>query len=153
MRFQPSLSGTLSLARTNAFFLGGGKSLVNAYYRTAMGLGVEVIYEAPVTHLEFEDNRVARIDSRTLQVEVVDSGHGPTYLAALPAGAGPVGALVLNVLGGDASIFTDDAGASADSIRVQTVDVESMSNWLMREQWVEFVPQVTTVRRRHPEEC
>lgn len=32
VRFQPSLSGTLSLARTNAFFLGGGKSLVNAYY-------------------------------------------------------------------------------------------------------------------------
>ena len=26
VRFQPSLSGTLSLARTNAFFLGGGKS-------------------------------------------------------------------------------------------------------------------------------
>lgn len=34
VRFQPSLSGTLSLARTNAFFLGGGKGLVNAYYRT-----------------------------------------------------------------------------------------------------------------------
>ena len=27
VRFQPSLSGTLSLSRTNAFFLGGGKSL------------------------------------------------------------------------------------------------------------------------------
>ena len=39
VRFQPSLSGTLSLARTNAFFMGGGKSLVNAYYRTAAGLG------------------------------------------------------------------------------------------------------------------
>ena len=42
MRLQPSLSGTLSLARTNAFFLGGGKSLVNASYRTAARLGVEV---------------------------------------------------------------------------------------------------------------
>ena len=29
VRFQPSLSGTLSLSRTNAFFLGGGKALVN----------------------------------------------------------------------------------------------------------------------------
>ena len=32
VRFQPSLSGTLSLSRTNAFFLGGGKALVNALY-------------------------------------------------------------------------------------------------------------------------
>lgn len=62
VRFQPSLSGTLSLARTNAFFLGGGKSLVNAYYRTAQKLGVEVLYEAPVTHLEFDENEVTRIE-------------------------------------------------------------------------------------------
>ena len=39
VRFQPSLSGTLSLSRTNAFFLGGGKALVNAYYATAQGSG------------------------------------------------------------------------------------------------------------------
>ncbi|MEM8580158.1 MAG: FAD-dependent tricarballylate dehydrogenase TcuA [Pseudomonadota bacterium] len=62
VRFQPSLSGTLSLARTNAFFLGGGKGLVNAYYRTAKKLGVEVSYEAPVTHLEFDENRIVRVD-------------------------------------------------------------------------------------------
>jgi len=34
VRFQPSLSGALHAARTNAFFLGGGKALVNAYYRS-----------------------------------------------------------------------------------------------------------------------
>ncbi|WGW04136.1 FAD-dependent tricarballylate dehydrogenase TcuA [Tropicibacter oceani] len=62
VRFQPSLSGTLSLARTNAFFLGGGKSLVNAYYRTAERLGVQVAYEAAVTHLELEDDRIAWVD-------------------------------------------------------------------------------------------
>ncbi|MEO9777487.1 MAG: FAD-dependent tricarballylate dehydrogenase TcuA [Sedimentitalea sp.] len=62
VRFQPSLSGTLSLARTNAFFLGGGKSLVNAYYRTATALGVDVRYEAKVTHLELSDDRIVRID-------------------------------------------------------------------------------------------
>ena len=43
VRFQPSLSGTLSLARTNAFFLGGGKALLNAEYRTAERLGVRRI--------------------------------------------------------------------------------------------------------------
>ncbi len=50
-RFQPSLSGTLSLGRTNAFFLGGGKALVNAYYRTAERLGVEIAYDSEVRHL------------------------------------------------------------------------------------------------------
>lgn len=62
VRFQPSLSGTLSLARTNAFFLGGGKGLVNAYYRTAEKLGVKVEYDAHVTHLELEEDRVAWVD-------------------------------------------------------------------------------------------
>ncbi|MFK7880829.1 FAD-dependent tricarballylate dehydrogenase TcuA [Roseobacter sp.] len=55
IRFQPSLSGTLSLGRTNAFFLGGGKALVNAYYRTAQALGVEVRYEAEVVHVEMAE--------------------------------------------------------------------------------------------------
>ena len=55
VRFQPSLSGTLSLSRTNAFFLGGGKALVNAYYATAEDLGVTVAYETKVTHIEIED--------------------------------------------------------------------------------------------------
>ncbi|NBQ29027.1 MAG: FAD-dependent tricarballylate dehydrogenase TcuA, partial [Rhodobacteraceae bacterium] len=61
-RFQPPLSGTLSLARTNAFFLGGGKSLVNAYYRTAENLGVTVKYDASVTHIELDDDWVAYLD-------------------------------------------------------------------------------------------
>lgn len=51
VRFQPSLSGTLSLSRTNAFFLGGGKALVNAYYNAATDLGVTIVYEAKVKHV------------------------------------------------------------------------------------------------------
>jgi tricarballylate dehydrogenase len=62
VRFQPSLSGTLSLARTNAFFLGGGKALMNAYYRTAASLGIQVRYEAKATHLEVDGNKVVRVD-------------------------------------------------------------------------------------------
>ena len=38
VRFQPSLSGALHTARTNAFFMGGGKALMNAYYRSAENL-------------------------------------------------------------------------------------------------------------------
>ena len=55
VRFQPALSGTLQLSRTNAFFLGGGKALVNAYYRMAEALGVRVVYGAEVRALEMRD--------------------------------------------------------------------------------------------------
>ena len=54
VRFQPSLAGTLHLSRTNAFFMGGGKALVNAYYRSAQALGVQVRYETPVASLDIE---------------------------------------------------------------------------------------------------
>jgi len=59
VRFQPSLSGTLSLSRTNAFFLGGGKALVNAYYLSAEALGIEISYDSEVTALHL-DGRVIR---------------------------------------------------------------------------------------------
>jgi tricarballylate dehydrogenase len=55
VHFQPSLSGALHTARTNAFFMGGGKALVNAYFRSAERLGVRVRYEAPVDRLELRD--------------------------------------------------------------------------------------------------
>ena len=42
IRFQPALTGTLGLERTNAFFLGGGKTLLNAQYRYAESIGVAV---------------------------------------------------------------------------------------------------------------
>lgn len=63
VRFQPSLSGTLSLSRTNAFFLGGGKVLVNAYYNTAADLGVSVAYEAQVTHVEVHEGRFEAVQA------------------------------------------------------------------------------------------
>lgn len=70
VRFQPSLSGTLSLSRTNAFFLGGGKALVNAYYRTAEALGVTTMYDAEVLHVEMENNT-----AKALQVKIGDDLH------------------------------------------------------------------------------
>src|ERR1700712_5545483 len=41
VRWQPSLGGTLSLGRTNSFFLGGGRAMLNALYITAEQLGVD----------------------------------------------------------------------------------------------------------------
>lgn len=57
VHFQPSLSGALHTARTNAFFMGGGKALVNAYYRSAEQLGVVVRYDSAVERLELQDGR------------------------------------------------------------------------------------------------
>ena len=62
VRFQPSLTGTLNLGRTNAFFLGGGKALVNAYYLTAERLGVEILYDTEVVSLNMQDGSVDSID-------------------------------------------------------------------------------------------
>nr|WP_305884430.1 MULTISPECIES: FAD-dependent tricarballylate dehydrogenase TcuA [unclassified Bradyrhizobium] len=55
VRWQPSLGGTLSLGRTNSFFLGGGRAMLNALYRTAEELGVDILYDAEVIDLTVED--------------------------------------------------------------------------------------------------
>ena len=48
VRWQGALKGTLSLNRTNAFFLGGGKALLNHYYELAGRLSIEAVYNAEV---------------------------------------------------------------------------------------------------------
>ena len=57
VRFQPSLGGTLGLGRTNSFFLGGGRAMLNALYRTAEEIGVEIHYDAELVGLELEDGQ------------------------------------------------------------------------------------------------
>ena len=57
VHFQPPLSGTLHVARTNAFFMGGGKALVNAYYASAEKLGIDILYDSPVDDLEIKDGK------------------------------------------------------------------------------------------------
>src|SRR2546421_119282 len=54
VRYQPSLGGTLSLGRTNSFFLGGGRSMLNALYLTAESLGVAIAYDAEVVDLDID---------------------------------------------------------------------------------------------------
>ena len=74
MRFQPSLSGTLHLSRTNAFFMGGGKALVNAYYRSALALGVQGLGKScfiyrQATLLGKEHRQIQRKAIRIVQLE------------------------------------------------------------------------------------
>jgi tricarballylate dehydrogenase len=60
-RFQSSLKGTLHLGRTNAFFLGGGKALMNGYFASAERLGIDVRYDAAVDQLVLTGGRFASI--------------------------------------------------------------------------------------------
>ncbi len=64
-RFQ-HIQGTLNLARTNPFFLGGGTALLNAYYSRARRLGVDILYDTEVVELEISGGmfHAARVRSR-----------------------------------------------------------------------------------------
>ncbi|HYS27596.1 MAG TPA: FAD-dependent tricarballylate dehydrogenase TcuA [Vicinamibacterales bacterium] len=68
-RFQPPLRGTLHLGRTNAFFLGGGKALMNSAYAAAGRLGVRVAYDAEVIGLSIRDGR---FESATVRMPAGD---------------------------------------------------------------------------------
>jgi tricarballylate dehydrogenase len=61
VKFGPPLGGTLSLGRTNAFFLGGGRGELNSLYRTAEALGVDLLYDAPVVAIEIENGFFASV--------------------------------------------------------------------------------------------
>ncbi len=58
VRWQKPLRGTLHLARTNLFMLGGGKAMMNAYYDTAARLGVQITYETEVHELKIRDGEL-----------------------------------------------------------------------------------------------
>jgi tricarballylate dehydrogenase len=64
-RFQAALHGTLQLGRTNLFFLGGGKALMNSYYATAERLGIDVLYDAEVVDLHLTGIRFESVSVRS----------------------------------------------------------------------------------------
>jgi len=85
VHFQPSIGGTLSLSRTNAFFLGGGRSMLNALYRYAEEIGVTVLYdsracELDIQHGSFESLKVVSGWQSSNPVESII--HGRAFIAA-----------------------------------------------------------------------
>ena len=82
VRFQKALSGTLHLGRTNAFFLGGGKALVNALYRHAESLGVVVHYEAPVEAVHLENGFCRGVTARLAEFGARDFAGRSVVFAA-----------------------------------------------------------------------
>ena len=81
-RFQAALHGTLQLGRTNLFFLGGGKALMNSYYASAERLGIDVLYDADVVDLHLAGSRFESVsgagrrahESRARRVGRIASG-------------------------------------------------------------------------------
>src|ERR1700722_5694251 len=55
--WQQPLAGTLHLGRTNRWFLGGGKALLNSYYRVAARMGITVQCNALVEDILVENGR------------------------------------------------------------------------------------------------
>jgi tricarballylate dehydrogenase len=82
VRFQPALGGTLHLGRTNAFFLGGGKALLNTYYAAAASKKIRVLYDAEVIRLKMDGGV---FQSATVLVE---GGPVEVHAKALVAASG-----------------------------------------------------------------
>ncbi len=86
---------------------------------------VESSYGAPVATGNYvwitnpDSGRVAFINATTLEIEVVDAGNGPTYLAAVPDAEDDV-AVVLNILSQDATVLraTSNGALTAISLPV-----------------------------------
>jgi tricarballylate dehydrogenase len=74
VRWQPPLRGTLSLSRTNRFFLGGGTALVNQYYRAMERAGIEVRYGTRVVDLV--------LNGKDATAVVIESPSRPVRVAA-----------------------------------------------------------------------
>jgi tricarballylate dehydrogenase len=74
VRWQKPLKGTLSLDRTNHFFLGGGKALANHYYWLAERLGVVIEYGSKVIEIELAQNAAQSV--------IVESGENRRRVAA-----------------------------------------------------------------------
>ena len=88
VRFQPSLSGALHTARTNAFFMGGGKALMNAYYRSAEKLGIQIQYNAEVNEIDIENGvfKAAIVNHKTPTGELVRTERIAAKTCVMAAG-------------------------------------------------------------------
>jgi tricarballylate dehydrogenase len=79
--WQPPLTGTLHLGRTNRFFLGGGKALLNSYYETARRMGISIRYNALVEDLLIEDDRFRAVIVKQGDRQEMVRGRGAVVAA------------------------------------------------------------------------
>ncbi len=117
-------SGPRASGSDDGISLTSGASTGGDLDSTSGGSGeqeLEASFRAPVVSGSYlwtanpESDRVARIHAGSLEVELLEAGHGPTFLSALPEGATEGGALVLNELSQDASIYILDGDGNVQS--------------------------------------
>ena len=82
VRFQSSLRGTLHLGRTNVFFLGGGKALMNSYYAAAERAGIRVEYDAEVVGLDVPNGQFTAATVRRNGGTATDSARALEKISA-----------------------------------------------------------------------
>jgi tricarballylate dehydrogenase len=73
--WQPPLAGTLHLGRTNRWFLGGGKALINAYYARLHQMRIEILYDACVEDLLLEGSQFEGVAFRQNGIQQVVRGR------------------------------------------------------------------------------
>jgi tricarballylate dehydrogenase len=79
--WQQPLAGTLHLGRTNRWFLGGGKALLNTYYQTACRMGISIRYDAVVEDLIIENDRFEAVKLKNRQTEELIRGRAVVVAA------------------------------------------------------------------------
>lgn len=80
-----------------------------------------------------KSNRVALVDAVSFEVQAFDAGFAPTYLAGLPpVGNFPGGAVVLNELSQDATVFLlpvdAEAPVTSETLTIHTLPVHRRAN-------------------------
>ena len=143
--FQPSMRGTLHLSRTNAFFLGGGRGLINNYFHTAEKMGVDVVYYAEVVGItmdgpEFKSATVKTPD-RTFEV------NARTVIAAAGGSQANLGFLAKHW--GDAAKNFDDHAFALELMETEGVLVVPGSSFNVpyRHHFrVTLLPEAATMR-------
>jgi tricarballylate dehydrogenase len=73
--WQAPLAGTLHLGRTNRWFLGGGKALINAYYATLSRMGVEIRYDNCVEDILLDGDQFEGVVLQQNGIHEVVRGH------------------------------------------------------------------------------
>ena len=139
VRLQDPANGAMPYSRRTAFFLGGGKAMVNALYATAIELGVTVSYDSEVAALAFGDDRHCEADivhdGRTERVAakalVLCSGGHQANLGWLRESFGPAADsfIIRGAPYSDGAILRQllDAGVKAvgDPVRCHMVAVDA----------------------------
>ena len=121
VRFQSSLRGTLHLGRTNVFFLGGGKALMNSYYAAAERAGIRVEYEAEVVGLDVRNGLFTSATVRRNGGTESDSARAPEQVSSRAPEKVSAGALVVAAGGFESNIewLREVWGSAADNFIIR----------------------------------